>query len=89
MGWSPRIFYDQAPGDMMTASLVAAPHRAAPRRDDRLRVSGGQAEAHGAIPGGVERVYRAMISACVEAELRHWQRRRSAPARCIESGSSK
>ena len=33
------------------------------------------AEAHGALPEVVERVYRAMISAFIEAELRHWQRR--------------
>lgn len=33
------------------------------------------AEAHGALPEVVERVYRAMITASIEAELRHWQRR--------------
>lgn len=33
------------------------------------------AEAHGAMPEVVERVYRAMIAAFIEAELRHWQRR--------------
>jgi isochorismate pyruvate lyase len=33
------------------------------------------AEAHGALPEVVERVYRSMIAAFIEAELRHWQQR--------------
>ena len=33
------------------------------------------AEAHGALPEVVERTYRAMIAAFIEAEMRHWQRR--------------
>ena len=31
------------------------------------------AEAHGAMPEVVERTYRAMIAAFIEAEMRHWQ----------------
>ena len=33
------------------------------------------AEAHGALTEVVERTYRAMIAAFIEAEMRHWQRR--------------
>lgn len=33
------------------------------------------AEQHGALPEVVERTYRAMIAACIEAELRHWRQR--------------
>jgi isochorismate pyruvate lyase len=33
------------------------------------------AERHGALPEVVESVYRTMIAAFIEAELRHWQRR--------------
>jgi len=33
------------------------------------------AETHGALPEVVERTYRAMIAAFIEAEMRHWQRR--------------
>ena len=33
------------------------------------------AEAHGALPEVVERTYRAMIAAFIEAEMRHWQQR--------------
>lgn len=38
------------------------------------------AAQHGALPEVVERVYRTLIAASIEAELRHWQRadRRSA-----------
>ncbi len=33
------------------------------------------AAQHGALPEVVERVYRTMIAAFIEAELRHWQQR--------------
>lgn len=33
------------------------------------------ADAHGAMPEVVERTYRAMIAAFIEAEMRHWQQR--------------
>jgi isochorismate pyruvate lyase len=33
------------------------------------------AERHGALPEVVDSVYRTMISAFIEVELRHWQRR--------------
>jgi len=33
------------------------------------------ADQHGALPEVVESVYRTMIAAFIEAELRHWQRR--------------
>jgi isochorismate pyruvate lyase len=33
------------------------------------------AEAHGALPEVVERTYRAMIAAFIEAEMEHWQQR--------------
>jgi len=34
---------------------------------------------HGALPDVVERAYRAMIEAFIEAEQRHWQQRGSPP----------
>jgi isochorismate pyruvate lyase len=54
-----------------TAAQVPAPQRV----EQVIAQVRALAANHGALPEVVERTYRAMIAAFIEAEMRHWQQR--------------